>query len=136
MNFVITGALALALAACGPPAPDTSLVISSDPELRARVAELLPVLAEKAQMELDHPIRAERRTREELESYLRFKLDQELPPEEAEVRTRSYELLGLVEEGFDLRKVLLSVYTEQVAGFYDPDSTALFVMDDMPVEAL
>ncbi|MFO8174577.1 MAG: DUF6782 family putative metallopeptidase, partial [Longimicrobiales bacterium] len=57
-------------------------------------------------------------------------------PEEARARTRSYELLGMVEEGFDLREVLLSVYTEQVAGFYDPDSTALFVMEDMPVEML
>lgn len=136
MNILISGALALALTACGPPAPDTSLVISSDPELRERVAELLPVLAEKARMELDHPIRAERRSREELENYLLYKLDQELPPEEARVRTRSYELLGMVEEGFDLREILLSVYTEQVAGFYDPDSTALFVMDDMPVETL
>ncbi|MGM0669326.1 MAG: DUF6782 family putative metallopeptidase [Gemmatimonadota bacterium] len=136
MNFLLTGALALALTACGSPAPDTTLVISSDPELRSRVAELLPVLAEKARMELNHPIRAERRTREELEGYLVFKLDQELPPEEARARTRSYELLGMVEEGFDLREVLLSVYTEQVAGFYDPDSTALFVMEDMPVEML
>lgn len=136
MNFLLTGALALALTACGSPAPDTTLVISSDPELRTRVAELLPVLAEKARMELNHPIRAERRTREELEGYLVYKLDQELPPEEARARTRSYELLGMVEEGFDLREVLLSVYTEQVAGFYDPDSTALFVMEDMPVEML
>ncbi|MFO8174853.1 MAG: hypothetical protein R6T96_11260, partial [Longimicrobiales bacterium] len=102
MNFLLTGALALALTACGSPAPDTTLVISSDPELRSRVAELLPVLAEKARMELNHPIRAERRTREELEGYLVFKLDQELPPEEARARTRSYELLGMVEEGFDL----------------------------------
>jgi hypothetical protein len=31
---------------------------------------------------------------------------------------------------------LLDVYSEQVAGFYDPDSTALFVMDDQPAEAL
>jgi hypothetical protein len=32
--------------------------------------------------------------------------------------------------------MLLSVYTEQVAGFYDPDSTALFVMDDQGAEEL
>ena len=30
----------------------------------------------------------------------------------------------------------MSVYTEQVAGFYDPDSTALFVLDDQPQDAL
>ena len=136
MNFLAAGALALLLSACGSQAPDTTLVISSDPALGSRVAELLPVLAERAGMELTRPIRAERRTREELESYLLFKLDQELPPQEARVRTRSYALLGMVPEDLDLRALLLSVYTEQVAGFYDPDSTALFVMDDMPVEML
>lgn len=136
MNMIAAGALALMLTACGQQPPDTSLVISSDPALRTRVAELLPVLAERAGMELTHPIRAERRTREELEGYLRFKLDEELPPEEARVRTRSYALLGMVPEDLDLRELLLSVYTEQVAGFYDPDSTALFVIDDMEVEFL
>lgn len=136
MNFLAAGALAFLLSACGSEPPDTTLVISSDPALRTRVAELLPVLADRAGMELTRPIRAERRTREELESYLRYKLDQELPPAEAEVRTRSYALLGMVPQELDLRGLLLSVYTEQVAGFYDPDSTALFVMDDMAVELL
>ena len=32
--------------------------------------------------------------------------------------------------------MLLALYTEQVAGFYEPDSTALFVMDDQPREAM
>jgi hypothetical protein len=136
MNFLAAGALALLLSACGSEPPDTTFVISSDPALRTRVAELLPALADRAGMELTRPIRAERRTREELESYLRYKLDQELPPAEAEVRTRSYALLGMVPQELDLRGLLLSVYTEQVAGFYDPDSTALFVMDDMAVELL
>jgi len=136
MNIFAAGALALLLSACGGRPPDTTLVISSDPALRTRVAELLPVLAERAGMELTRPTRAERRTREQLEAYLRFKLDREMPPEEARVRTRSYALLGMVPEDLDLRGLLLSVYTEQVAGFYDPDSTALFVMDDMPVEML
>lgn len=136
MSLLAAGALALVLTACGTPPPDTSLVISSDPELRNRVAELLPVLAERAQMELTHPIRAERRSREALEGYLLYKLDQELPAEEARVRSLSYSLLGMMEEGLDLREILLSVYTEQVAGFYDPDSTALFVMDDMSVDML
>jgi len=136
MNLIAAGALALVLTACGPQAPDTSLVISSDPALRTRVAELLTVLSDRAQMELIRPIRAERRTREELDGYLRFKLDQELPPDEARARTLSYSLLGMMDAEVDLRELLLSVYTEQVAGFYDPDSTALFVMDDMPVESL
>ena len=131
-----TAALALALAAWSPGSQDTTYVISSDPDLEKRVSELLPDLAARAGMELVRPIRAERRTREELESYLLFKLEQDLPPDEAQNLTRTYSLMGLVEEDLDLRGLLVSVYKEQVAGFYDPDSTALFVMDDMPPEML
>jgi hypothetical protein len=134
--MVAAVALALTLAAGVPQLPDTTLVISSDTVLGARVAKLLPELARLAQMELVRPIRVERRSRGELEGYLRFKLDQEMPPEEASYLTRSYALLGLLDGEVDLRDLLLSVYTEQVAGFYDPDSTALFVMDDMPADML
>ncbi len=109
---------------------DTTLVVSSDPELRALAAELLPGLSERSGLELRHPVRVERRSREELETYLRVKLDEELPPEEAERLTRSYHLLGLAPDDLDLRRLLLAVYLEQVSGFYDPDSTALFVLDD------
>lgn len=129
-----TAALALALAVSGAQVPDTTLVLSSDTVLGARVAELMPALARMAHMELVRPIRVERRSRAELEGYLRFKLDQEIPPEEADELTRTYALLGLLDRDVELRDLLLSVYTEQVAGFYDPDSTALFVMDDMPVD--
>jgi hypothetical protein len=87
-------------------------------------------------MELERPVRVERRSRAQLEGYLRAKLDEEFPAGEADLLTRSYALLGLVGEELDLRGLLLSVYTEQVAGFYEPDSTALFVMDDMAVELL
>ena len=134
--IIATAALAFALSACGRQVQDTTLVVSSDPDLRARVSELLPDLAARAGMELVRPIRAERRTREQLESYLLFKLDQELPLDEARHLTRTYSLIGLVDEDLDLRALLASIYMEQVAGFYDPDSTALFVMDDMPAEML
>jgi hypothetical protein len=140
--MLAVAALALLLSACDPRAPaslqepDTTLVVSSDPALRSRVAELLPALVEKAGMELVRPVRVERRSRQQLEGYLNAKLDQELPLERARNMGRSYALLGLVDPELDLRELFLSVYSEQVAGFYDPDSTALFVMDDMPVELL
>lgn len=116
--------------------PDTTLVESDDPELRALATELLPDLAARSGLELREPVRLARRSREELVGYLTAKLDEELPVAEAEAITASYGLLGLVPGDLDLRELLLQVYTEQVAGFYDPDSTALFVMDDQPAEAL
>jgi hypothetical protein len=132
--MVAMAALALVLAGCGPQVGDTTFVVSSDPDLKERVGQLLPELAERAGMELTRPLRVERRSREQLEGYLRAKLDEEFPPVEADLLTRSYSLLGLIDGDLDLRSILLSVYTEQVAGFYEPDSTALFVMDDMALE--
>lgn len=120
----------------GGPAPDTTLVTSSDPELRAMAQELLPGLAARSGMSLHEPVRIERRSRAQLEGYLRAKIDEELPPERAGHLARGYALLGLVPDSVDLRALLLDVYLEQVAGFYDPDSTALFVMDDQAATAL
>ena len=115
---------------------DTALVVSQDPELAALARELLPDLAERSGLELRSSVRLDRRSREELVRYLETKLDRDLPPDRAESLTASYALLGLVPEDLDLRQILLAVYTEQVAGFYDPDSTALFVMEDQPAENL
>ncbi|MFW6199809.1 MAG: DUF6782 family putative metallopeptidase, partial [Gemmatimonadota bacterium] len=115
---------------------DSLLVRTDDPELREMARRLLPDLARRSGLELREPVRIARRTREELVNYLTAKLNEDLPPERAESVTATYELLGLLPEGFDLREILLSVYTEQVAGFYDPDSVALFVMDDQPAASL
>jgi hypothetical protein len=130
--------LALMAAGCGGQA-SSDLVVSSDPTLAAMAAELLPDLAARAGMELSAPVRLEKRSRDDLVRYLRAKLDEDLPDFEAQARTDAYALLGMVEPDLDLRAVLLGLYTEQVAGFYEPDSTALFVLDDQPeaaVEAL
>lgn len=127
----------LVAAACGAQQDASGgLVVSSDPELAALAAELLPGLAERSGLELREPVRLERRSRAELMRYLEAKLDEELAPGEAEDMVEAYALLGLVPADLDLRALLLDLYTEQVAGFYDPDSTALFVMDDQPEATL
>lgn len=136
MSLVLAGAVVLVLAACGGSPPDTTLVVSDDPELAEMARELLPDLARRAGLQLREPVRLARRSREDLVRYLEVKLDEELPPERARWMTESYALLGLVPDTLELRGILLDVYTEQVAGFYDPDSTALFVMEDQPSESV
>lgn len=112
------------------------MVVSSDPVLAELAANLLPDLARRAGMELRDPVRLEERSRADLVRYLEHKIDEELPVDEARAIVDSYALFGLVPRDLDLRQVLMGLYTEQVAGFYEPDSTALFVMDDQPEEAI
>jgi hypothetical protein len=111
-------------------------ITSSDPILAAAAEPILLDLADRAGLTLRGPVRLERRTRPELERYLEFKLDEELDEERAELLSESYGLLGLLPPDFDLRPALKELYLEQVAGFYDPDSTTLFVLADQPESML
>ena len=127
--------LLFSILSCGS-SEDDPLVTSSDPELAEIAVRILPDLAARSGMELRDPVRVERRSRVELERYLEFKIDEEFPEGRAELLLEAYGLLGLVPRDLDLRGTLKALYLEQVAGFYDPDSTTLFVLDDQPDEAI
>jgi len=115
---------------------ESALVTSSDPQLARIAARILPDLAARSGMELREPVRVERRSRAELERYLEFKIDEEFPEGRAELVSEAYALLGLVPVDLDLRRTLKALYLEQVAGFYEPDSTTLFVLDDQPEDEI
>ena len=50
--------------------------------------------------------------------------------EESEDDARLYALLGLVEPGFNIYDLFLDLYSEGIAGFYDPDAREMFVVQD------
>ncbi len=127
----------LLLGACGGDAQQTRpMVLTADRELGELASALLPDLARRSGLELREPVRLEKRTRADLVRYLRHKLDEQLPESEARRTVAAYALLGLVSDTLDLRALMLALYTEQVAGFYEPDSAALFILDDQPAAVL
>lgn len=111
-------------------------VVSDDPALASLAASLLPALSEVSGLPPLRPVRVEWRSREALLDHVSARLDRDLPPERAAAVTRAYALLGLVPDTLDLRDLLARIYREQVAGFYDPDAAALFVLDDQSPGAL
>lgn len=148
MNPLLAGLAVLLVSACGTEAesgpadrigdaahPDT-LVVSDDADLAALAEAILPGLAKRSGLALRAPVRLETRSRAALEAFLREKLDEELPPERARDLATAYHRLGMIPPNLDIRELLLGVYLEQVAGFYDPDAAALFVLDDQPAETL
>jgi len=68
------------------------------------------------------------RTREQVRQYLNRKMAHEFPPAELAAVQRTYRAFRLIPDTLDLRRMILDLYAEQVAGFYDPDSTMLFVV--------
>jgi hypothetical protein len=93
----------------------------------ARLVDSLRAPVEQATgLRFTEPPRSAMRSREQVRAYLIAKLDEELPPERLRGLETAYRLFGLLPDTLQLRPLLLDLYTEQVAGFYDPDSATLF----------
>jgi len=93
----------------------------------ARLVDSLRVPVERASgLTFRTPPRSALRSRQEVRAYLVAKLDEELPPARMGGLEAGYRLFGMLPDTLSLRKLLLDLYTEQVAGYYDPDSATLF----------
>ncbi len=100
-----------------------------DQPVAQRIAdELAPRVAAAVGLTFRRPPRVAVRTRDQVRAFLNHKIAEQYPPAEMRGLERAYHALGLVDDTVDVRRLLLDLYSEQVAGFYDPDSAALFVV--------
>jgi hypothetical protein len=90
------------------------------------VDSLRPAVEQAAGLRFRATPRSEMRTRAQVRAYLERQLDVELPPTKVRGLETAYGLFGLFPDSLRLRDLLLELYSEQVAGYYDPDSAALF----------
>lgn len=99
-----------------------------DENLARLVDSLRPAVERAAGLKFRAPPRSAVRSRDQVRAYVLHKLDEELPPEKARGLQATYRLLGLLPDSLDLRTLILDLFAEQIVGFYDPDSTTLFVV--------
>lgn len=118
--------IAVTLAACRGSSPSAQAI--NQQQLAALVDSLMPSVAKAAGLEFKSTPRSAVRTREQIHAYLIAKLERELPEARLEGISATYRLLNMAPDTLDLRALFLALYTEQIAGFYDPDSTALFAV--------
>ena len=129
----VAGALlaAAALAACRGRPPGAA----ADPIGRL-VDSLRPEVERTVGLPFKTPPRYAVRSRAQVTAYLAVKLDEELPPARLTSMHDVYRLLGQVPDSLDIRQLLTALYEEQVAGFFDPDSSMLFVFEGSDVASL
>jgi hypothetical protein len=100
---------------------------SSSPNLLQHLVDSLRTPVERVTgLQFKSPPRSALRSREQVRDYLIRKLDEELPTPRLQGLQTGYRLFGLLPDTLELRSLLLDLYTEQVAGYYDPDSATLF----------
>ena len=76
----------------------------------------------------------EARSRDEVRSFLERRFREDLPDEEIAGTQSAYRLLGLIPDTLELRSFMLDLLTEQVVGYYDPETKVLYVVEEAPVE--
>ena len=119
-RFLLTAILGVAACRGTPPGASNEAVMT-------RLVDSLRVPVERATgLTFKTTPRSAIRSRRQVRDYLVRKLDEELPPSKLRGMEAAYRLFGLLPDTLGLRSLLLDLYTEQVAGYYDPDSAMLF----------
>jgi hypothetical protein len=99
---------------------------TEDAVLSALVDSLRAPVERAAGLTFRTPPRSALRSREQVRAFLIAKLNEELPPARLKGLETAYRLFGLLPDTLSLHALLLDLYAEQVAGYYDPDSATLF----------
>lgn len=108
---------------------DTHLTKAQADELLASVDGILAFVSRDTHLANNKPIKRVIRTRAEVTEILRKKMAED----EGTRRMQRAELVlkkfGLLDRDFDLQPFLLSLLTEQVAGFYEPKTRTMNLLD-------
>lgn len=121
--------------ACRGESPDAAATIEQH-ELDSMVVALMPAAERATGLTFRAQPRAAVRSPDQVRAYLLAKLATELPAERIDGIVTAYRLLGLISDTLDIPALFVDLYTEQVAGFYDPDSTMLYAVSGTSAQVL
>lgn len=105
--------------------------VQSDAQVQQTVDQMMPAVERATGLKFRRRPLVLRRSRTQIRDYVVHKFDEELPPAELQGATAAYRLFGLIPDSLDLRRTMVDLLTEQIAGYYDPDSNALFIRSDI-----
>lgn len=100
---------------------------SKPEELQALGKKILREVSAVRELEIKGPVAMEVATREQIVSYVDSRIREEMKDEELLGQEAALKRLGLLPEKLDMRKFLLDLYGEQVAGYYDPFKQKFFI---------
>jgi hypothetical protein len=80
------------------------------------------------------PVKSGAQSRAEIERMIMKNLDEDTTPQEMHASEIALKKLGLVPQDFQYRPFIVSLLTEQVAGYYDPKEREFFLADWIDVD--
>jgi hypothetical protein len=130
-SSVLLALMALVAAGC----PSRDKITAQGPYAR-EVADAIPKIEKVTGLKFKKQPVLERRTKEQVHQFLLKQFEDERSQSDLDAQQILLRRLGLVPEDFDLRALMLDLYTEQIAGFYDPETKVLYVIDGAKPEEI
>lgn len=117
------------------PAPEHHLTKAEADELFKSIDEILAFVSKDTGLPIKHPVKRELATREFVEKYLEQHMKEDKDQQRLERSEASLKKFRLLPRDFELRSFLLEMLKEQVAGFYDPKTKTMYLLDWVEPEA-
>jgi hypothetical protein len=114
-----------------------ALACSSDDEAAGKgpyadaVADAIPSIERITGLQFKRPPVLEERTKDQVREFLEAQFKKSAG-QDIESLATAYKMFGLIPDTLDLRSFMLDLLTEQVAGYYDPDTKVLYVVKGAP----
>ena len=124
--LLVLGTMPSATAEPRPP----DLAGPGDPALDARVMDAAGTIGALRGLTPTAPVRARIQSRAEMRASLEELVAEELSPDEIAVSSRLLRALGLLAPDVDFLEMVLGLYEDQVAGYYDTRTGTLYLLSD------
>ncbi len=114
-----------------PAAPATQAPMTKEQakELFLSVDEILAFASNDTKLPIEHAVKRKLISRDEVNRYLREKFDEDEGAKRLERSEIVLKKFGLLDRDFHLRPFLLTLLTEQIAGFYDNKTKTVNLLD-------
>lgn len=81
------------------------------------------------------PVEPKLMSRTELQQYMQQEMEKEVDKDEQRLLAATLAAFGFAREAIDVEKLLVNLYTEEVAGFYDPTNQKMFLIHEQAKES-
>jgi len=118
-----------------PEEPQTKITPEEAQELFRSVDEILNFASKDTKLPIKHPVKRELAGREQVRKFVETHMREDKDAQRLQRSEASMKKFGLLPQDFDLGKFLLDLLEDQVAGYYDPKTKTVYLLDWVTPEA-
>lgn len=118
-----------------PVATESKVTPEQAAELFRSVDEILAFASKTTRLPILHPVKRELASREQVRRYLTERMNEDEGAQRLQRSEATLKKFGLIPRDFALRAFMLKLFEDEVAGYYDPKTKTVYLLDWVAPEA-